>query len=207
MSAVLALAPLLEARQVWKGKTAANGTGSHQPTGWPALDSVLPGGGWPDAALSEVLLPVDGVGELRLLAPALARLSQTTRPIAVVAPPYVPCVAGWQQLGIAMQQVEIIQAQGSDALWAAEQCLRSGSCSAVLAWPQQVDDRVLRKLQVAAGTGQAQAWVFRDRHCLRQPSPAALRVELVSQPTPGIRVHKCRGAHAPATLIALDLFG
>jgi protein ImuA len=32
----------------------------------------LPGGGWPQGVVTELLLPHPGVGELRLLAPALA---------------------------------------------------------------------------------------------------------------------------------------
>ena len=59
---------------------------------------------------------------------------------------------GWRQQGVNLQHVEIVDADEKHVLWAAEQCLRSGSCAAVLAWPQQADDRSLRRLQVAADT-------------------------------------------------------
>ena len=39
-----------------------------------ALDAVLPGRGWPQGALTEILLAREGIGEIRLTLPALARL-------------------------------------------------------------------------------------------------------------------------------------
>ena len=43
-------------------------------TGFPALDEVLPDAGWPMGALTEILVSREGVGELRLVLPALAEL-------------------------------------------------------------------------------------------------------------------------------------
>lgn len=201
MNAVVPLSALLDARQVWRGRAAGVPAGK-QPTGWRALDALLPEGGWPDASLSEILLPADGVGELRLVLPALARLTRS-RNVVVVSPPYTPCVAGWQQQGVDMRRVDIVDAAEKDVLWATEQCLRSGSCAAVLAWPRRADDRALRRLQVAAGTGQALAFVFRDRAQLSNASPAALRLELEALPRPQLWVRKCRGGSAPARPVAL----
>ena len=75
MGAVVAIDALLEERRVWKGRPAPR-PASGQPTGHAGLDAALPIGGWPEGALSEILIPADGVGELRLLWPALARLTQ-----------------------------------------------------------------------------------------------------------------------------------
>ncbi|KZC39311.1 CDP-6-deoxy-delta-3,4-glucoseen reductase, partial [Rhodanobacter sp. FW510-R12] len=159
--------------------------------------------GWPDASLSEILLPADGVGELRLVLPTLARLTRSRRNVVIVSPPYAPCVAGWQQQGVDMRQVDIVEAPEKDVLWATEQCLRSGSCAAVLAWPRQADDRALRRLQVAAATGQALAFVFRDRSHLSNASPAALRLELEALPQPQLWVRKCRGGAVPTRPVPL----
>jgi len=202
MAAVGALSPLLEARRVWRGRALPVPAGK-QPSGWDELDAALPAGGWPDAALSEILLPADGVGELRLLLPTLARLSRGPRPVVLVAPPYAPCVAGWQQHGVDMRGVEIVAAGEAEVLWAAEQCLRSGSCAAVLAWPRQADDRALRRLQIAADGGRALAFVFRDRRHLGNASPAALRLELQALPQARAWVRKCRGGAVPTQSFAL----
>ncbi|WP_158884600.1 translesion DNA synthesis-associated protein ImuA [Rhodanobacter sp. L36] len=196
MGAVIALSSMLDARQIWRGRAMPVPAGD-QPTGWAALDAALPAGGWPDAALSEILLPADGVGELRLLLPTLARLSHAARSVMVVTPPYSPCVAGWQQHGVDMRKVDIVAAKQADVLWATEQCLRSGSCAAVLAWPRQADDRALRRLQVAADTGRALAFVFRDRRHLSSASPAALRLEIETSPSARVWVRKCRGGVEP----------
>lgn len=197
MGTVVALSNLLDTRQVWRGRAEAPAEGS-QPTGWPMLDAALPARGWPDASLTEILLPADGIGELRLVLPTLARLSQGQRPVMLITPPYMPCAMGWRQQGVNLQRVDIVDADEKHVLWAAEQALRSGSCAAVLAWPQQADDRSLRRLQVAADTGRALAFVFRDRRYLANASPAALRLELVAKPRPSLWIRKCRGANAPA---------
>lgn len=202
MAAVVPLSNLLDARQVWRGRAAPVSVGE-QPTGWAELDALLPTGGWPEASLSEILLPLDGVGELQLVLPALARLSQGKRPVVLVAPPYVPCVAGWRQHGVDMRRVEIVSTAQRDVLWAMEQCLRSGSCAAVLAWPQQADDRALRRLQVAADGGRTLAFAFRDRRHLSNASPAALRLELEALPQSRVWVRKCRGGSVPTQPVAL----
>lgn len=118
---------LLAARTVWRaghGTATANGGES---TGHAALDAVLPDGGWPRRALTELLLPAHGIGEIALLLPTLARMTGAGSRVVLVAPPYVPYAPAWQAGGVALQQLEIVQAEPRDALWAFEQCLRSGA--------------------------------------------------------------------------------
>ncbi|NKJ20769.1 translesion DNA synthesis-associated protein ImuA [Dyella sp. SG609] len=202
MGQVVALDALFAGRQVWHGRAAPAAEPGSQPTGWAQLDAALPAGGWPEHSLSEILLPADGVGELQLVLPTLARLTQADGVIAVIAPPYTPCVAGWENRGVAMSRVDIVRTDTPrDALWAAEQCLRSGSCAAVLAWPQQADDRALRRLQVAADHGRALGFLFRDRRHAPQASPAALRLEVETAPVRQLRIRKCRGGQPPAMAI------
>ena len=193
---VVALDTLLSDRRVWRGQAATPLPAPRQPTGHAALDTVLPWGGWPEAALTELLLPADGIGELRLLLPTLARLTQAGHDIAIVAPPYLPYPDGWRQAGVDFAHVHLVDANPRDALWASEQCLRAGCLSAVLSWPMQADDRALRRLQVAADTGGVMGFVFRGMRAERNPSPAALRIAIDNAPT-RLRVIKCRGATAP----------
>lgn len=199
MGQVVALDALLSDRKVWRGQPVAL-PATTQPTCLAALDDVLPTGGWPEAALTELLLPADGVGELRLLLPTLARLTQAKQDIVLVAPPYVPYPAGWRQAGVDFAYVHLIDASARDALWATEQCLRAGCASAVLCWPQHADDRALRRLQVASETGQALGFAFRDARVACNPSPAALRIVFDSTPSQ-VRVLKCRGGLAPIKAI------
>ena len=83
MGAVVALDTLFNGGQVWKGRPAPPAA-SPQPTGHAALDAALPSGGWPEAALSEILLAGPGVGELQLVWPTLARLSAAGERIVLV---------------------------------------------------------------------------------------------------------------------------
>lgn len=200
MGAVVSLDGLLDSRRVWKGRPLVENHGL-QPTGHAALDAVLPGGGWPPAALSELLLSGEGGGELQLLWPSLARLSQAGERVVLVAPPFIPYPPAWQAAGVDLRGLMVVEADAGQSLWAAEQCLRSGSCAAVLCWPQRADDRALRRLQVAAETGQALAFACREQAAALNPSPAALRIAIDTRPAQW-RVLKCRGGLAPNRPIA-----
>ena len=204
MAAVVALADLIEARSVWRGPARAPLAPAEHPTGFSELDARLPTGGWPAASLSEILLPADGVGELSLVMPALARLTRAGKRIVVVAPPYRLHAPGWHNAGIDLAQVEVVEAGNpKDALWASEQCLRSAACAAVLCWPLRADDRALRRLQVAAETGQALGFAFRDAREARNPSPAALRLQIDARARQ-LKVLKCRGGLAPPAPIPFE---
>ncbi|BBH46346.1 translesion DNA synthesis-associated protein ImuA [Pseudomonas sp. KU43P] len=200
MGAVVDLDRLLDQRHVWRGRQVQTRPTGLQPTGHAALDGRLPEGGWPVAALSELLLASPGCGELQLLWPSLARLTGEGGRVVLVAPPFIPYAPAWQAAGVDLRWLVQVDADSQDALWAAEQCLRSGSCAAVLCWPQRADDRALRRLQVAAETGQALAIACRPQQAAHNPSPAALRIAIDTQPAQW-RVLKCRGGLPPAAPI------
>lgn len=91
-------------------------------SGFPALDAELPDGGWPARALTELLLPRAGVGEIRLLAPALGEIARGGRSLMLFDPPAQACAAALLQLGIPVQQCIVVRslasagvAAGSDA--------------------------------------------------------------------------------------------
>lgn len=188
MGAVVSISSMLADRRLWRGQPAPP-PAMREPSGHAALDAALPTGGWPEAALTELLLAADGIGELQLLLPTLRRLTAAGRPVVWVDPPYRPYAPALANAGVDLAQLHIVDA-GRDAPWAIEQCLRSQACGAVLGWPMRADDKALRRLQVAAETGQCLGFLFRPLAAARNPSPAALRLQL----EPGtIRVLKCRG--------------
>lgn len=207
MAAAPALETLLATQPLWHaGRSAAVAAAEGEPTGHAALDALLPQRGWPRRSLTELLLPADGVGELALLMPTLARLARAGGTLVAIAPPYIPYAPAWQAAGIELAQLQIVQAATPrDALWAFEQCLRSGACAAVLGWPLQADAQALRRLQVAADSGDCLGFAIRDRRHAANPSPAALRLE-ASGTVDGTawQVRKCRGGPAPAQAFALD---
>ncbi|MDO5506041.1 MAG: translesion DNA synthesis-associated protein ImuA [Pseudoxanthomonas suwonensis] len=201
MGAVVALTELIDDRRVWRGPAPLRHAPARAPTGHPALDAALPGGGWVADALNEILFPFDGVGELGLLWPTLRRLSAGSEPIVLVAPPYELHAPGWHHAGIALERLQLVRAEPREALWAAEQCLRSGACSAVLCWPRTRDGALLRRLNVAAETGKTLGFAFRDAREARNPSPAPLRLRV--HPDRQVQVMKCRGGSVPARLLPI----
>lgn len=195
-----ALQPLLDARTLWQAGRHVQAPVDAEPTGHAALDALLPCGGWPRGALTELLVACDGVGELSLLLPMLANVAARGGRIVLVAPPYIPYPPAWRQRGMALEAMTVLEAGPRDALWAMEQCLRSGTCEVVLGWPQAGDAQALRRLQVAAHAGRGIGVVLRDAKHARNPSPAALRLQCAHGEW---TVRKCRGTAVPAQAFAL----
>jgi hypothetical protein len=165
-----------------------------QPTGFDALDTRLPGGGWPLGALTE-LLSACGIGELQLLLPALRALTRCGRHLAWIAPPYPPYAPALARHGIALKQLWILHPRDArETLWATEQALRCPSFGAVLAWPTQAGDKSLRRLQLAAEAGGNLGVLYRPVAAAQNASPAALRL-LLHPADDGLTVqfHKMRG--------------
>lgn len=196
-----ALQTLLRDARLWRGDGAAPlRTAS---TGHAALDALLPGAGWPRGALSEIVYPASGVGELRLAMPLLARLTQAGRTVALIAPPHRPYAPALHQHGVALEQLVVIDARAAnDALWAAEELLRAHA-GAVLLWQDELDDPVQRRLQLAAEQGDGCMLVYRRARHRDSASVAALRMQLTHNARrTEIEVLKCRGAR-PRQRVAL----
>ncbi len=191
------LESVLQHPGIWRGDQRAQTAADALPTGFAALDEVLPGGGWPRGALTELLIRRQGIGELRLLTPALARLSAAEGWLAWVAPPYVPYAAALAAAGIDLKRVLVAKpATHDDAWWTAEQALRSGACGALLAWLRAADERRMRRLQLAAEAGHAWGVLFRHARAAEERSPAALRL-LLEPAADGLAVHVLKRRGGP----------
>jgi cell division inhibitor SulA len=118
-----------------------------------------------------------------LLLPLLARLSERPRWLAWVAPPHLPFAPGLSARGIDLQKVLVIRDVSEEQrLWAAEQALKSASCSAVLLWPQRLQTVQVRRLQLAAEQGDCLGVLFRSLRDAAISSPAALRMKVSPSP-------------------------
>ena len=180
---------LLQHPGIWRGDQRAQTSEDALPTGFAELDELLPGGGWPRGALTEILSEREGIGELRLLLPALARASKQSKWLVWVAPPHVPYAPALAVAGVELKRLLVAEPQSpADAWWAVEQALRSGACSAVLAWLKSPDERRMRRLQLAAETGRTWGVMFRTADAAQQRSPAALRLRLEAT-LDGLAVH------------------
>jgi hypothetical protein len=172
-------------------------------TGFAQLDAVLPGGGWPVGAITELMPDAQGIGELSLLLPALAQLSRAGRYVAWIAPPCLPYPPALARHGLALERLLLVQTRDTQTLlWATEQALRCPAIGAVLAWPAALDDRRLRRLQLAAEAGGSCGLLYRPPAAAQQPSPAALRLRLRALDA-GLRIEiqKARGGRAHALVV------
>jgi len=173
------LSALLTRPDIRRGGAIGQVASPSVPTGFAALDAELPGGGWPTGCLTELLPDHEGIGELRILGPALARLSRAGKRLAWIAPPRLPYAPARDAAGIALARLLIVRtAAPRDTLWATEQALRSAACGAVLVWPGATRYADLRRLQLAAEQAHALAVIFRAPRAEREASPAALRLAL-----------------------------
>jgi len=177
---------------LWRASQLAPTETDCLDTGYAVLSQQLPGGGWPLGVMTELLVPQHGAGELRLLRPALEELGQ--RSIVLVQPPHDPQALALAAQGIDPARLLWIRGAGqvdvrsrgkqsSDALWAAEQVLRSGCCGALLLWQNHVRGETLRRLHLAAQSSNTLFIMVRPLAAAQDASPAPLRLSVT--PAPG----------------------
>lgn len=174
------LSSLLARSDVWQA-SAGPARPAGTPTGFNELDRALHDGGWPQNGLSELLVNRFGAGELGLLLPIMAKMNYQDGWILLVSPPYLPFTPVWLDYGIDVNRVVIVRPGNcAERLWATEQALQSGDCSAVLSWlaPPAIPFRQLRKLQLASRHNIGLSVLIRPQQCADQPSPARLRIQL-----------------------------
>ncbi len=185
---------------VWRAGRMGSARSVVTPTGHATLDQELPDHGWPHRALIELLLQQGGIGEIRLLQPALQALGD--RRIALLQPPHLPQIAAWRDWGLPPERLLWVRApRHADALWSAEQILRNGSCGALLFWQGTMRHESLRRLQLAAQGSDMLCWLLRPLSAADEPSPAPLRIALRPLPD-GVRLDllKRRGPQCAAPL-------
>ncbi|MEI5999796.1 translesion DNA synthesis-associated protein ImuA [Paraburkholderia bengalensis] len=162
---------------LWRASQLARGRGRVVDTGYPALSKELPGGGWPLAALVDLLVQQPGVGELRLLRPALS--ASAVGAVALVNPPHQPDGLGLAYIGLPLDRLMLVKGTTTaDALWSVEQILRAGTCSSVVFWAQHVKDSSLRRLHLAAQSAESLFIMVRPLATAQDSSPAILRLAL-----------------------------
>lgn len=179
--------------ELWKAGELALGEQTIE-TGYDALDSIMPGQGWPTNTLMEFILPAWGVGELRLLMPLLRTINQKAGWIIWIAPPHIPYAPYLVAQEINLSRVLVISEKVPDkeCLWTMEKLLRADSCGVALCWSEKITHNAMRRLQLAAEAGQSIGIIFRLTET--KTSAAALRMRLQAT-AKGIHVEviKARG--------------
>jgi len=163
---------------LWRATQLARPARPTVPTGFPALDRELPGQGWPVGQLIEVMLERPGQGEIQLFRSALMQ-HFPERSIALVHPPYPPCIQAWAHWQLAPERLLWIQpASSADVLWATEQLLRHNVCAAVFCWAELIHATSLRRLHLLARQSDSLCILLRPMAVRQQASAAVLRLAL-----------------------------
>ncbi len=168
---------------LWQGSETKTELRSDS-TGVKELDEKL-SGGFPAHGIVEIQ-SLSGIGELRLLYPYLQQNNQ--RLTVFVNPPGIVHAESLKHMGIDLDNVLIVTPNNhKEALWAAEQCLKSGACDQVLLWQDNLEVHQVRRLTVASETGNCLQFLFRSIQDSVFSLPVSLSLSL--QPSPrGLKI-------------------
>jgi len=200
----MAAAKKLHHLNAWERSTAP-GQAATVPTGIPGLDELMPGGGWPQAGLVEIIIPDDHTDAMALVLPLLAHLGEQERWLGLVSPPCIPRSRLLQDTRInplRMQQVN--PHAGRSDMWTMEYMLQDGNYSIVLGWPSCDTELVARRLANAALAGDALGILFRYESFTRKASATGLRLRLEVNETGKLlyRLNKRGERNSDAVVIA-----
>lgn len=185
------------------------------PTGFAALDRLLPAGGLAPGTLVEWLGDGEGSGAATLGLAVAAHVLRGGAALVVIddAAEFHPAAAA--ELGVPLDRTIVVRpADATSALWVWEQSLRCPGVAVTFGRIGSLTDRVARRLQVGAEVGGGWGFLVRPPGHLEGTSWAATRVCVGPVPAAGDpailgrRVRVCvgrRGSGARAPTAELDL--
>lgn len=168
---------------VWRAGELGSSSAQTLDTGYPVLNHVLSGGGWPVGAMVEILQVQAGRHEWGFVVPALAVVQHDSpaQLTVLVGAPYLPFGPALGARQVNMTRVLSVHApkgQAPSLLWAAREALQCADVAAVLAWLPDARSAHLRRLQIAAHAHNKLLFVFRPLRAQAESSPAPLRLLL-----------------------------
>lgn len=173
------LETLINKRTLWQGRYTPKPENT-ACSGYPELDEQLDGG-IPQQGVIDLQSDI-GIGELRLLLPYLRdRHCQQQRLLVYIAPPIMLNSEMLTAYGIDLSRILVIEPKSeNEALWAAEQCLKSGCCHSVLLWHTQLEVHQVKRLQLASQQGASLQVMFRPEQKIAISLPTTLSLQLHS---------------------------
>lgn len=168
-------------RLVWRGVNQ-NIEKNLLSTGFTELDEKL-SGGFDATGIIEIISDI-AIGEFRLLMPSLLAEQSDNRLQVLIAPPGHINAQMMSEYGINLSNVIIINpSEQAEALWAAEQCLKSGCCSSVVSWLEEsLKIHQIKRLQIAAEKGNCKQFIYRSKKSESIALPVDLSLSLIAEP-------------------------
>ena len=202
----ISLESLLNHGQLWRGK--GQHTKVFHSTGFAELDQVLPHGGWPQDAIIELISPAPGLGDMALVLPELARLSQQEGVVACIAPPWLLHGPMLEESGVCLERLLCVPSslevthKGANKSkhmqsqqWAAEQIIKSGGCNGLLYWQAKPLPFIhYRRLQMLCGQFYCPVFMFHQSAPINSPSSVRLKIVARAEKHVQVQVLKVRGA-------------
>lgn len=155
--------------------------GKYVSTGFEALDRILGHGGLRRGSLIEWTGAGEGSGAATLALKVAANVLRHDGTFVVIdkAGEFYPVAAA--DLGMALERTIVVRPESRhDALWAWEQSLRCPGVAITFGWIDAIDDRVLRRLQLAVETGGGLGFLLRSPNGRSGPSWATTRINVRS---------------------------
>lgn len=185
---------LTQRQLLWQARTGKTGA-QLAPSGYEQFDQQL-NGGLPKQGVVSIQSQL-GLGELRFLLNTLKALqakqkehSKQSRLLVFIQPPGQLCAEFFHHQGFALHEILVLYPKRkNEALWAAEQCLKSGACNAVLLWQQALQMHQVKRLQIACETGQCLHFLLSNSQ--KKSAEASLPVSLsmrLSSSDKGVKV-------------------
>lgn len=159
---------------LWNGVNTSN-YADVISSGYTELDNKL-GGGFPSKGVIEIDT-ITGIGELRLLDAFLSNTADN-RLRVFIHPPGKICGEFFVAQGYKLDRIVVISPRNyKEALWAAEQSLKSGACSHVLLWRDTLEIHQVKRLQMASENGNCSLIIFKPQK-QAFPLPVSLSLSL-----------------------------
>lgn len=184
------LEDMLKSGQIWGADQHKHAATIGMATGFSELDAALPGGGWPQDGITEILCAEPGMGEFSLLLPALAQVTQQSYAMLVCCPfqLHLPGI----EYDLRQENLLLIQPQAKDMLWTLEQSLSSGCCGAMVFWAQTAPDfKAYRRLQILSLQHQVSTFfILREQ---KANSPCRLRLAIHARQQQDLNIRLLKG--------------
>jgi cell division inhibitor SulA len=133
-------------RNLWQNSPEALGESTCRTTGYAELDCVLPGAGWPTGAVTEIHMQRNDIGELQLILPVTANLTQSQRQVYLIAPPYLPNETALSDSGVKMSSLSILNDGNLEKqLDFFKLALLNSQCGAIVWWLDQNNEKLDEK--------------------------------------------------------------
>ena len=178
------LVEALRARMArWEGSRRRPGD-TPVSTGSQAIDALLPGRGFRRGTLVEWLTAGEGGGAESLALVAAREACREGGALVILDRhrEFYPPEA--IRRGIEPEGLIVVQAASqADNLWALDQALRCPAVAAALAWPEKLDPKTFRRMQLAVEQGGGLGLLVRPEQVRHEPSWADVRLWV--RPLPG----------------------